>query len=93
LGTHWNDAIAVARKYFSDAIRQGILSMDGDHPTKRVLVDNSKTAETLGLKFRPFEYQLKEVLEQYVELVRGAARVSPEVMDKTSIGMDEMLGP
>lgn len=68
-GTHWEECLDVVAKNFQDAVQSGVLSNDGKIATLPVKIDASNTEKTLGIRFRPFDEQVKSVVGHYLELV------------------------
>lgn len=69
----WEDAMDVLRTTFSAELEAGRFSVEGKQPTLPIKMDGTKTEEALGIKFAPYEDQVKQVAEQYLELLAKAA--------------------
>ncbi|KAK1060053.1 hypothetical protein LTR12_011986 [Friedmanniomyces endolithicus] len=68
----WNDAQAIAKKHFPDAVSSGLLPNDFAEQQFMVLhCDISKTEETFG-KIKSYEDTIKAVVGQYFELKEKA---------------------
>lgn len=65
----WETAIEVLKQKFPEAVADGRLKVDGVQPTIKINIDASKTEKTFDLKFTPFEAQVEEVANQYLELL------------------------
>ncbi|KAK1753680.1 reductase [Echria macrotheca] len=65
----WEDAITIAKKYHPEAFADGRLKDTGKQPTTALAWDVSKSEKVLGIKFSPFEEMVKEVVDQYLELL------------------------
>ena len=70
-GMVWEDGIDLVRKHFPQAIENGRLSAAGKQPTVPVYIDARKTEETFGFRFAGYEQQIKSLVGQYLEVVRG----------------------
>ena len=68
-GRAWGDAIEIVKENFPAAVKDGRLPADGFQPTKKLRIDSSKTEKELGIKFQPYETQVKSVTEHYLELL------------------------
>jgi nucleoside-diphosphate-sugar epimerase len=71
-GTTWNDAIDIVKRNFPDEAARGVWPLDGDQPTKRTMVDSSRTEEVFGFKLASYETQVKSVVAHYLELLDKA---------------------
>ena len=71
-GNKWSNSIRFAKKHFPQAVKDGRLPADGAQPTHRLLIDASKTDETLGIKQRSYEEAVTSVVEHYLELLEKA---------------------
>ncbi|KAK0255810.1 hypothetical protein LTR02_017719 [Friedmanniomyces endolithicus] len=68
----WNDAQAIAKKHFPDAVKSGLLPNDFAEQQFMVLhCDISKTEETFG-KIKSYEETIKALVGQYLELKEKA---------------------
>ena len=68
----WNDAQAIAKKHFPDAVKSGPLPNDFAEQQFMVLhCDISKTEETFG-KSKSYEETIKAIVGQYLELKEKA---------------------
>lgn len=65
-----DSAVAIGKKYFPEAFKEGIFSEDGHQPLIRIPQDASSTEKVLGLKIESFEDHVKGLLGQYVALKR-----------------------
>lgn len=68
-GTEWNYAKDIAKRHFSKAVSDGYLPLEGDVATRPIRLDASETEQAFGWKFAGFEYQVKSVVEHYLELL------------------------
>jgi len=64
----WQDVVDIVRNDFGEAVKQEVLSVDGEQPTMDMPIDSSETEAVFGFKFANFEAQVKSVLEHYIEL-------------------------
>lgn len=71
-GNKWADSIEIVKKRFPEAVQDGRLPADATQPTKKLLVDTSRTEKVLGIKFRSYEEQVVSVTEHYLELLEKA---------------------
>jgi hypothetical protein len=69
-GTVWDDAIEIAKRNFPDAVEKGLLKLGGTQPSKRLLLDSSRTEEVFGFKLAEYEEQVKSVLGHYLEIAK-----------------------
>lgn len=71
-GNKWADSIEIVKKHFPEAVKAGRLPANGAQPTKRLLIDTSKTDKILGIKQRSYEDAVVSVAEHYLELLEKA---------------------
>ncbi|KAK3178512.1 hypothetical protein OEA41_000648 [Lepraria neglecta] len=71
-GNKWADSIEIVKKHFPEAVKDGHLPADGAQPSKRLLIDTSKTEKILGIKQRSYEDAVVSVAEHYLELLEKA---------------------
>ncbi|KAK3995197.1 hypothetical protein QBC44DRAFT_320671 [Cladorrhinum sp. PSN332] len=64
----WNDAIAIAKRNFPQAIKTKLLVTGGSVKTTHLPMDASLTEETFGFKFATYEEQVKNVIDHFLEL-------------------------
>lgn len=64
----WNDAIAIAKREFPEAIKTKLLVTGGSVKTTPLPIDASLTEETFGFKFASYEDQVINVVEHFLEL-------------------------
>ncbi|GKT43632.1 putative uncharacterized oxidoreductase [Colletotrichum spaethianum] len=76
-GTRWDNAKDTAKRYFSKAVSDGFLSLDGTTATRPIQLDASDTEQTFGWKFLGFEDQVKSVLEHYLEFLEADGQIFP----------------
>ncbi|KAH8657766.1 hypothetical protein BX600DRAFT_514316 [Xylariales sp. PMI_506] len=67
----WEDTIPIAKKYFPDAFGSGLFEERDPQPTIPVRWDASKAQGALGINFAGYDVMVKEVVAQYLELVKG----------------------
>ena len=67
----WEDAITLAQKYHPEAFKNGQLS-SGTQPTLPMHWDVSKTEKILGIKLAGFDQMVKEVTDEYLQLLTKA---------------------
>ncbi|KAL8846096.1 MAG: hypothetical protein Q9221_008784 [Calogaya cf. arnoldii] len=68
IGSPWYRALDIVKKDYMDAVKKGWLSLDGDQPINRVLVDNEKTDKVFNINFAGFDKQIRSLLDQWVQL-------------------------
>lgn len=68
----WEDAVDVVRTEFGADVEAGRLSTDGKQPTQPINFDGSKTEDILGIKFAPFQEAVRQIANQYLELLDQA---------------------
>lgn len=71
--SRWNDAKAVAKRLFPDAVSKKILVSSGDIGTTHIPIDSSETEETFGFRFQGFDDQLHSLISQFLDL-RASSR-------------------
>ena len=71
----WEDALIIAATDFPDAVAAGKLPLGGKVETHRVNVDASETESLLGIKFRGFEEQVRDLVKGYLGLLEGEAKI------------------
>jgi nucleoside-diphosphate-sugar epimerase len=62
----WNDGIEITKKLFPEA--KGKLPLNGSLLSKTNLMDTSKAERELGIKFKPFEEQIKSLVGHLIEV-------------------------
>ena len=67
-GTHWQDVSAVVAKEFPEAVKSGLLSVDGVQGSTPNHFDSTKTEKTFGWKFQSYAEMVKSVVGHYLEL-------------------------
>ncbi|KAL8948255.1 MAG: hypothetical protein Q9222_005540 [Ikaeria aurantiellina] len=67
-GTAWYLAKEIVKKHYMEDMKKGWLSLDGDQPVNTVKIDSSRTEKELGISFAGFEKQMRDLLDQWVEL-------------------------
>ncbi|KAJ5084556.1 cinnamoyl-CoA reductase [Penicillium alfredii] len=66
---NFDDAWGLAEKNFPKEVSEGLLKR-GAQPTLPISYDSSETEKVLGIKFRPFEDALKDVVQFYLDRLR-----------------------
>lgn len=69
-GIDWNSMSDIARKYFPGEVESGMLPLGGALPTRKWRLDVSSTERVFGWKCRPFEETMRDLIAQYVELLK-----------------------
>lgn len=73
-GIAWNDVNEVVKKWFPEAVRNGILPLDGEQGSLTVNYDVKYTEQVTGVKFAGLEEQVKSLIGQYVELAENESK-------------------
>lgn len=68
-GSVWDDAKDIVQKRFPAFVQSGVLVNNGSMPAVRTLLDVSKTEAVFGFKHVPFEDQVVEIVDQYLQLL------------------------
>lgn len=63
------DAKRIAKKWFPEAVEQGLLPCTGEAETFYCPVDATRTEEAFGIKFRGFEEMVRYAVQGYLDLV------------------------
>lgn len=66
--SRWNDAKAVSKRLFPEAVAKKILVSSGDIGTTHIPIDASETEETFGFRFQGFDDQLYSLISQFLDL-------------------------
>lgn len=64
----WEDAHAILKRKYPDAVADGHLSLDGKQDTLDMNIPADETEEIFGLKLKSFEAMVTEVVDQYLKL-------------------------
>ncbi|KFA79923.1 hypothetical protein S40288_10231 [Stachybotrys chartarum IBT 40288] len=65
----WEDTIPIAKRYFPEAFKSGLFRERSPQPTLSVKWDSSKTRDVLGIEPARYGAMVKEVVDQYLELL------------------------
>ncbi|KAL8643508.1 MAG: hypothetical protein Q9226_008323, partial [Calogaya cf. arnoldii] len=68
IGSLWYRALDIVKKDYKSAVAVHILSLDGDQPINRVLIDDGKTDKVFNIMFAGFDKQIRSLLDQWVNL-------------------------
>jgi nucleoside-diphosphate-sugar epimerase len=68
-GTVWEKSLEIVAREFPSAIQDSRLANNGKIATLPVKIDESNSAEVLGMRYLGFEEQVKNVVEHYLELL------------------------
>jgi len=68
-GIEWDDAKEFVKKHFPEAVESGVLKNDGTTPSGKSWIDNSKTVEVLGIRFKSYEDMVVSVVGHYLEIL------------------------
>jgi nucleoside-diphosphate-sugar epimerase len=68
-GTHWEDAKKIIVESFPKAVSDGRLSKDGKIVTAPTKIDEARSEEVLGFKFKDFKQQVESVVGHYLDLL------------------------
>ncbi|RFU27283.1 hypothetical protein B7463_g9040, partial [Scytalidium lignicola] len=66
----WEDTVPIVKKHFPDAFKSGLFREGGRKPTGPLKWDSSKARDVLGINLATYDTMLKEVVGQYLELVK-----------------------
>jgi len=61
--------VRIVKEGYPQAVEKGVLKVEGVQPTATIDVDATETEEVFGFKLKPFEEQVRGVLDWYVDLV------------------------
>jgi hypothetical protein len=64
------DALEIIKKHYPERVYDGTFPLNGVTPSKKVLLDASKTEKTFNIKFRTYEESVCEIADQYLELYK-----------------------
>ncbi|KAH8685688.1 hypothetical protein BGZ60DRAFT_522972 [Tricladium varicosporioides] len=67
----WDDARSIIKKHFAKALENDTLKEGGSQPTTEQRVDIGKSAEVLGRPLKGYEEMVKDIVEQYLQLVES----------------------
>ncbi|OCL05446.1 NAD(P)-binding protein [Glonium stellatum] len=68
-GPTLSDALDIVKKQYPERVADGTLPCNGFMPTKRVLMDAEKTEKAFGITLRNYEQSVRDIADQYLELV------------------------
>lgn len=68
-GIQWDNGKDFVRKGVQGAVEK--LKLDGTMPTMQWKIDASATEEVFGWKFKSFEETMKDLVGQYLELLKN----------------------
>lgn len=74
--SRWNDARDVAARLFPEAMEKKFLLGTGSVGTTPITIDVEFAQQTLGVRFKGFESQVKSVVAQFLELRAARKHVS-----------------
>lgn len=69
-GIEWDSMTDIARKFFPDEVKSGLLALGGSIPTRKWRLDVSNTEKAFGWKCAPFEKTMRDLIGQYVEFLK-----------------------
>jgi nucleoside-diphosphate-sugar epimerase len=67
-GTTLEKARDIVARDFKDEVASGMLPNNGKISTIKARIDSSESQEVLGFKYQSFEEQVRDIVQQYVEL-------------------------
>lgn len=67
-GSRWNDAKDIAARLFPEAVARRLLVDTGNVDTTAISIDVEQAQQTLGVRFKGFESQVKSLVSQFLEL-------------------------
>lgn len=68
LGLEWGSAKTFVQERYPEAVDQSILPNNGHMATSKALIDVGKTEKAFSFKHIPYESQVNDLVEQYLEL-------------------------
>lgn len=68
-GSRWEDVKEIVEREFGVEVEKGVLKNGGGITSAKIKLDTSTTERVLGLKFKGFEEQVKDVVGHYLTLV------------------------
>ena len=68
-GITFQEAASIASRDYAGAVKKGLLSENGTQPTKALRINTSKAEKAFGIRFQPFENQVKSVVDYYLQLL------------------------
>ena len=68
-GNPLRDATVIVNRNFPEAVQKEIFKNDRTQATKSLKIDASKAEAVFGIKFLPWEEQVKSVGSQYLKLM------------------------
>ncbi|KAK8256097.1 hypothetical protein IWZ00DRAFT_565937 [Phyllosticta capitalensis] len=66
----WNDIPMWTRKLFPREVEEGLLTCHGQCETRKVRFDSEKAKKAFGIQFKGMESVVRDVVGQYLELVK-----------------------
>lgn len=70
-GIRWEDAEKAVKRNFPEAVKKGILKLEGSMSLKPWRLDTRETEDAFGWKHISFVETVKELVEQYLDLVEA----------------------
>jgi nucleoside-diphosphate-sugar epimerase len=67
----WEDAHAILKERYADAVKEGKLSLEGEQGTLHISALGDETEKAFNVKFQPYEKMVTEVVDQYLELSKA----------------------
>ena len=68
-GNAWDEALAVVKRRFPEAVKDGRLPNNGRRDSTFPMYDTSETERALGMKFQSYEDMVVDVAQHYLELL------------------------
>ena len=68
-GITFQEATSIVARDYANAIQKGLLSDKGIQPTKALRINSSKAEKAFGIRFQPYEIQVKSVVDHYLQLL------------------------
>jgi nucleoside-diphosphate-sugar epimerase len=69
-GIEWDSMTDIARKYFPEEVKSGLLPLGGTLPTRKWRLDVSNTDRVFGWKCRSFDETMRDLIGQYVGFLK-----------------------
>ncbi|RFU29532.1 hypothetical protein B7463_g6806, partial [Scytalidium lignicola] len=64
----WDDALKIVRHSFPIIARRGLMPLNGTQPSLKISLNPLKAEKELGIIFKSYEEQVKDLVGQYVKL-------------------------
>lgn len=68
-GTKWEDVFEIIKRKFPDEVAKGVLPNNGSIVSGPIKIDEKRSEEIFGMKYRGFEEQVEDVVKFYLSLL------------------------